>query len=81
MNERTLIKTQRLLTPTLMNLIRGALSISVLTIYVPVSFKITPDYGERRTDSGHKKGNEVHGGHRSIRGNKEMNEGEVHRSS
>ena len=45
-----------------------------------MSFEITPDYGERRTGSGYKKGNEVHGGLRSIRENKEVNEGEVHRS-
>ena len=69
-----------MLTPTPTTLILGALSSSGLTIYVPMSFEITPDYGERRTGSGYKKGNEVHGGLRSIRENKEVNEGEVHRS-
>lgn len=51
----------------------SATSSSCLTTCLPTSFEV---YGERRTDSGDKKGNEEHGGNRLLRKNEEMSEGE-----
>ena len=45
------------------------ISSSSLTTCLPTSFKLTLGYGERRTDSGDKKGNEEHGGNRPLKEN------------
>lgn len=47
---------------------------------MPTSFEVTRGYGERRTASGDKKGNEKHGGNRPFRENEGMSEGERDRA-